>query len=117
SIIGLRVGSNCDKSLFLLAFKALGKVDKFLKNNGTLTDSVQALFTKVYNDNIKLSKTPRKVNTSHSDVHNQKPSFIFYNWLEDSSTKEPSTKTIDNSLVPGVYYKISREEADEMGLY
>ncbi|PEQ44714.1 cytosolic protein, partial [Bacillus cereus] len=45
SIIGLRVGSNCDKNLFLLAFNALGKVDKFLKNNGTLTDSVQALFT------------------------------------------------------------------------
>ncbi|MGG0261467.1 cytosolic protein [Bacillus mycoides] len=117
SIIGLRMGSNCDKGLFLLAFNALGKVDKFLKSNGTLTDSVQALFTKVYSDNIRLSKLHKKVNTGSSDVHNKKTSFIFYNWLEDSGPKESSTTTIDNSFAPGVYYKISKEEADEMGLY
>ncbi|MES1052207.1 cytosolic protein [Bacillus thuringiensis] len=117
SIIGLRVGSNCNKSLFLLAFNALGKVDKFLKNNGTLTDSVQALFTKVYNDNIKLSKTPRKVNTSNSDASKTRTKVSFYNWLEEDSSKKLSTNTIDSSLVPGVYYKISKEEADEMGLY
>lgn len=117
SIIGLRVGSNCDKGLFCLAFNALGKVDRFLKNNGTLTDSVQALFTKVYSDNIRLSKLHKKVNTDYSDVHNKKTSFIFYNWLEDSGPKESSTHTIDNSFAPGVYYKISKEEADEMGLY
>ncbi|MBJ8110639.1 cytosolic protein [Bacillus cereus group sp. N6] len=117
SIIGLRVGSNCDKSLFRLAFNALGKIDRFLKNNGILTDSVQALFTKVYTTNIQLSKMPKKMNASPSDVHNQKAPFVFYNWLEDTGPKEPSTKTIDSSLVPGVYYKISKKEADEMGLY
>ncbi|HDR8451311.1 cytosolic protein [Bacillus cereus] len=117
SIIGLRVGSNCDKGLFCLAFNALSKVDRFLKSNGTLMDSVQALFTKVYNDNIRLSKLHKKVNTDYSDVHNKKTSFIFYNWLEDSGPKESSTHTIDNSFAPGVYYKISKEEADEMGLY
>ncbi|MED3357040.1 HTH domain-containing protein [Bacillus thuringiensis] len=117
SIIGLRVGSNCDKGLFLLAFNALGKIDRFLKNNGTLTDSVQALFTKVYKNNIGLSQAPKKVNTNYSGVHNQKPPFTFYNWLEESSTKESSTTTIDNSFAPGVYCKISKEEADEMGLY
>ncbi|MGE6619066.1 cytosolic protein [Bacillus mycoides] len=117
SIIGLRVGSNCDKGLFCLAFNALSKVDRFLKSNGTLMDSVQALFTKVYNDNIRLSKLHKKVNTHYSDVHNKKTSFIFYNWLEDSGPKESSTHTIDNSFAPGVYYKISKEEADEMGLY
>lgn len=117
SIIGLRVGSNCDKELFHLAFNALGKVDRFLKNNGILTDSVQALFSRVYSDNIKLSKVPKKAHTSSSDVHNQESSFTFYNWLEDTGTKEPSIKTIDSSFVPGVYYKISKEEADEMGLY
>ncbi|MGX5387119.1 cytosolic protein [Bacillus thuringiensis] len=117
SIIGLRVGSNCDESLFRLAFNALGKIDRFLKNNGILTDSVQALFTKVYTTNIKLSRIPKKTNTGPSNIHNQKSSFIFYNWLNDTGSKEPSTKTIDGSLAPGVYYKISKEEADEMGLY
>ncbi|MGQ3738465.1 cytosolic protein [Bacillus sp. Fil] len=117
SIIGLRVGSNCDKGLFLLAFNALVKINRFLKNGGTLTDSVQALFTKVYKNNIRLSQAPKKVNTGSSDVHNKKTSFTFYNWLEESSTKESSTNTIDNSFAPGVYYKISKEEADEMGLY
>ncbi|HDT6574471.1 TPA: cytosolic protein [Bacillus cereus] len=117
SIIGLRMGSNCDNNLFHLAFNALGKIDRFLKNNGILTDSVQALFTKVYTTNIKLSRMPKKTNTGPSNVHNQESSFIFYNWLDDTGSKEPSTKTIDRSLVPGVYYKVSKEEADEMGLY
>ncbi|MDM8364841.1 cytosolic protein [Bacillus thuringiensis] len=117
SIIGLRVGSNCDESLFRLAFNALGKIDRFLKNNGILTDSVQALFSRVYSDNIKLLKAPKKAHTSSSDVPNNEKPFVFYNWLENTGIKEPSTKTIDRSLVPGVYYKISKEEADEMGLY
>ncbi|MHB0803406.1 cytosolic protein [Bacillus thuringiensis] len=117
SIIGLRVGSNCDKNLFHLAFNALGKIDRFLKRNGTLTDSVQALFSRVYSDNIKLSTAPKKAHTGSSDIHNQESSFIFYNWLEDTGSREPSTKTIDGSLIPGVYYKVSKEEADEMGLY
>ncbi|MEX0415982.1 cytosolic protein [Bacillus sp. C30] len=117
SIIGLRVGSNCGKSLFCLALNALSKVDRFLKNNGTLTDSVQALFTKVYSDNIKLSKAPKKASTSNSDASKTPTKVLFYNWLEESGSKEPSTNTIDSSLAPGVYYKISKEEADEMGLY
>ncbi|EKS8373824.1 cytosolic protein, partial [Bacillus cereus] len=117
SIIGLRVGSNCDKSLFHLAFNALSKIDRFLKNNGILTDNVQALFTKIYSDNIKLSRMPKKHHTGSSNVHNTKTPIIFYNWLEDTGTKESSAKTIDNSFVPSVYYKISREEADEMELY
>ncbi|PFE32886.1 cytosolic protein, partial [Bacillus thuringiensis] len=117
SIIGLRVGSNCDKSLFHLAFNALSKIDRFLKNNGILTDSVQALFTKVYTTNIKLSRIPKKTSTGPSNIHNQESSFIFYNWLKDTGSKEPATKTIDSSFVPSVYYKISREEADKMGLY
>ena len=43
---------------------------------------------------------------------------IFYNWLEEvDGSKIPSASTMNSSLIPGVYYKISREEADEMGLY
>ncbi|PGT73587.1 cytosolic protein [Bacillus cereus] len=119
SIIGLRVGSNCDKGLFCLALNALSKVDRFLKCNGTLTDTVQALFTKVYSDNIQLSKTPKKADTSNSDTSKSHAKVSFYNWLEEDNYKKPSTNahTIDSSLVPGVYYKISKEEADEMGLY
>ncbi|EJQ44031.1 hypothetical protein IEQ_04818 [Bacillus cereus BAG6X1-2] len=117
SIIGLRVGSNCDKGLFCLALNALSRIDRFLKCNGTLTDTIQALFTKVYKDNIKVSNMSKKADTSDSDSYNKKNSLVFYNWLEDDGSKEPSTNTIDNSLVPGVYYKISKEEADEMGLY
>ncbi|WP_144506063.1 cytosolic protein [Bacillus mycoides] len=117
SIIGLRVGSNCDKGLFCLAFNALGKIDRFLKNNGTLTDTVQALFTKVYSDNIKLSRAPKKANTNNSEASTPHAKVLFYNWLEADKSKEPSTNTIDNSLMPSVYYKISKEEADEMGLY
>ncbi|MFQ6340943.1 cytosolic protein [Bacillus sp. AF62] len=105
SIIGLRVGSNCDKSLFHLAFNALSKIDRFLKNNGILTDSVQALFTKVYSDNIKLSRMPKKHHTGSSNIHNTKTPIIFYNWLEDTGTKESSAKTMDSSFVPSVYYK------------
>ncbi|MED3390028.1 cytosolic protein, partial [Bacillus thuringiensis] len=117
SIIGLRVGSNCDKSLFHLAFNALSKIDRFLKNNGILTDNVQALFTKIYSDNIKLSRMRKKSHTISSDVHNKEKPFIFYNWLEDNGTKESSVKTMDSSFVPSVYYKISREEANSMELY
>ncbi len=52
-------------------------------------------------------------------MHNKGDSIVFYSWLEDDSSKESSTNTgtIDSSLVPGVYYKISKEEADEMGVY
>ncbi|MED2125438.1 cytosolic protein [Bacillus thuringiensis] len=121
SIIGLRVGSNCDKSLFRLAFNALGKVDRFLKNNGTLTDSVQALFTKFYSDNIKTSKVSKKANGNNSDASKPHTKVLWYNWLVEDGKKamttNTSTDTIDSSLVPGAYYKISREEADEMGLY
>ncbi|MBG9580499.1 cytosolic protein, partial [Bacillus thuringiensis] len=66
---------------------------------------------------IKLSRMPKKHHTGSSNVHNTKTPFIFYNWLEDNSTKEPSTKTIDSSFVPSMYDKISKEDADAMGLY
>ncbi|WP_144509139.1 cytosolic protein [Bacillus mycoides] len=121
SIIGLRVGSNCDKGLFCLAFNALGKIDRFLKNNGILTDTVQALFTKVYNDNIKVSRTSKKVNTSNSEASKPHTKVLWYNWLEEDSSKEPSTNTFSNttkySFIPENELKISKEEANEMGLY
>ncbi|MEB8716689.1 cytosolic protein [Bacillus thuringiensis] len=121
SIIGLRVGSNCDKGLFCLALNALSKVDRFLKCNGTLTDTVQALFSKVYSDNIKTSKVSKKVNTSNSDASKPHTKVLFYNWLEEDKSKEPSTNpstnTTRHTFIPESELKISKEEADEMGLY
>ncbi|EJR68658.1 hypothetical protein IIO_00186 [Bacillus cereus VD115] len=121
SIIGLRVGSNCDKELFRLAFNALGKIDRFLKYNGTLTETVQALFTKVYNDNIKLSKASKKANTSNSDASESHTKVLWYNWLEAGNTKESSTHTytptMRHPLISESELKISKEEADGMGLY
>ncbi|PFK26959.1 HTH domain-containing protein [Bacillus cereus] len=121
SIIGLRVGSNCDQELFCLALNALSKVDRFLKYNGTLTDTVQALFSKIYSDNIKISKIPRKANTSNSEASKPHTKVIWYNWLEEDNSKEPSTNTYTNtmrhSLISESELKISKEEADEMGLY
>ncbi|ARJ20533.1 cytosolic protein [Bacillus mycoides] len=118
SIIGLRVGSNCDKGLFCLALNAIGKIDRFLKNNGTLTDTIQALFTKVYNDNIKSSK---ESNANHSDASKPHTKIFLYNWLEENKSKKPSThtyaKTAKYSFISEHELKISKEEADEMGLY
>ncbi len=85
SIIGLRVGSNCDKGLFRLAFNALGKIDRFLKNNGTLTDSVQALFTKVYNDNIKELMKAILMRQNHI----QKGLFIIGLWRTVKKQSQP----------------------------
>ncbi|MGG1137227.1 cytosolic protein [Bacillus mycoides] len=121
SIIGLRVGSNCDKGLFCLALNALSKIDRFLKSNGILTDTVQALFTKVYNDNIKISKVSKKVDMSNSEASKPHAKVIFYNWLEEGNSKESSTYTYTtttrHSFIPENELKISKEEADEMGLY
>ncbi|MGG5739661.1 cytosolic protein [Bacillus cereus group sp. IBL03679] len=121
SIIGLRVGSNCDKGLFCLALNAIGKIDRFLKSNGTLTDTVQALFTKVYNDNIKATKASKTAITSNSEASKPHTKVLFYNWLEEDKSKEPSTNTYTNatkySFIPESELKISKEEADEMGLY
>ncbi|MEB8735336.1 cytosolic protein, partial [Bacillus cereus] len=64
-----------------------------------------------------LSRVSKKANTSSSDVHNKKTPILFYNWLEDTGSKELSTKTIDSSFVPSMYDKISKEDADAMGLY
>ncbi|MFV1455196.1 cytosolic protein [Bacillus mycoides] len=121
SIISLRVGSNCDKGLFCLALNAIGKIDRFLKNNGTLTDTIQALFTKVYNDNIKSSKETKKATANHSDASKSHTKIFLYNWLEEDKSKKPSThtyaKTAKYSFIPEHELKLSKEEADEMGLY
>ena len=103
SLIGLRVGSNCDKAMFSHALKAVLKIDQFLLNDGVVTDSVQALFSKIYQDSIKSTKTDLKVETSQSD---KKTEGIFYNWLkEDGSKRLMSTE------------HATKEELDDLGVF
>ncbi|MEN3133071.1 cytosolic protein [Bacillus cereus] len=110
---------------FTRTFKSMvyDYIDSFrdIHNVAKRKESVQALFTKVYSDNIKLSKATKRANTSDSEASKPHTKVPFYNWLvedgEKAITTNTSTNTIDSSLVPSVYYKISKEDADEMGLY
>ncbi|WP_420973724.1 helix-turn-helix domain-containing protein [Bacillus thuringiensis] len=117
-------------------FSLLSDKDVF---NNILANASVALFSKTHEveHNGELMKNPIGYFTntfksmvydyidSFREIHNlanRKPSActndgIFYNWLEVDGSKIPSTKTTDNPFTPGVYYKISKEEADEIGLY
>ena len=116
-------------------FSLLSDKDVF---NNILANASVALFSKTHEieHNGELMKNPIGYFTntfksmvydyidSFRDIHNVTQrktnagtSGVYYNWLEVDGPKTPSTKTIDSSLVPSVYYKISKEEADEMGLY
>ncbi|WP_242266281.1 MULTISPECIES: cytosolic protein [unclassified Bacillus cereus group] len=117
-------------------FNLLADTDIF---HNLLANASFVLFSKThkYEHNGKLMKNPIGYFTrtfkhmvydyidSFRDIHhlaNRKASActsdgLFYNWLEVDGSKIPSTSTMDSSLMPGVYYKISREDADELGLY
>ena len=121
---------------FAKKFNLLEDKDVF---NNIIANASVALFSKTHEaeHNCTLMKNPMGYFTntfksmvynyidSFREIHNlanRKPSActsdgIFYNWLEVDGSKIPSTKTIDTPFTPGVYYKISKEEADEMGLY
>ncbi|QIW22158.1 helix-turn-helix domain-containing protein [Bacillus thuringiensis] len=126
----LNIAKKAAKKFSLLA-------DKDVFNN-ILANASVALFSKTHEaeHNGTLMKNPIGyfTNTFKTMAYNYIDSFrdihimaqrktyanasgVYYNWLENSGSTEPSTNTIDNSLTPGIYYKISKEEADEMGLY
>ncbi|MED2760265.1 helix-turn-helix domain-containing protein [Bacillus thuringiensis] len=89
------------------------------EHNGTLMKNPIGYFTRTFKHMVY------DYMDSFREIHNlasRKPSActndgIFYNWLEVDGSKIPSTSTMDSSFMPSVYYKISKEEADEMGLY
>ncbi|WP_438358153.1 hypothetical protein [Bacillus toyonensis] len=92
------------------------------EHNGTLMKNPIGYFT-----NTLKSMVYNYVD-SFRDIHNiarrkanANTSSIFYNWLEEDKSKEPSThtyaKTAKYSFIPEHGLKISKEEADEMGLY
>ncbi|EOO36959.1 hypothetical protein IIU_01562 [Bacillus cereus VD133] len=117
-------------------FNLLADTDVF---HNLLANASSALYSKTHKNehNGKLIKNPIGYFTrtfkkmvynyidSFREIHNlanRKTSActcdgIFYNWLEVDGSKIPSTNKTNNSFAPGVYYKISKEEADEMGLY
>ncbi|MEI4617729.1 helix-turn-helix domain-containing protein [Bacillus cereus] len=116
-------------------FSLLSDKDVF---NNILANASVALFSKTHEveHNGELMKNPIGYFTntfksmvydyidSFRDIHNiskrktnTDTSSVYYNWLEDNDSKNPSTNTIDNPLAPSVYYKLSKEESDEMGLY
>ncbi|MBJ8026126.1 cytosolic protein, partial [Bacillus cereus] len=88
------------------------------EHNGTLMRNPIGYFTRTF------KRMVYNYVDSFRDIHNiakrkshVSANTIFYNWLQEDKPKEPATDIIDRALVPGVYYKISKEEADEMGLY
>ncbi|HDR7708611.1 TPA: helix-turn-helix domain-containing protein [Bacillus cereus] len=116
-------------------FSLLSEKDVF---NNILANASVTLFSKTHEveHNGELMKNPIGyfTNTFKSmvydyidrfrDIHNiskrktnTDTSSVYYNWLEDNDSKTPSTNTIDNPLAPSIYYKLSKEESDEMGLY
>lgn len=110
SVIGLRVGSNAERKHFFHAMKAVFKVNRFLLSGGTVQDSVPALFSRIYNDNVKLSaihKTAVTGESEASEVHTRE--IPFYNWLEkDGSVKIPAVKAEVSA---------TKEELNELGIY
>ncbi|RDW20835.1 cytosolic protein [Oceanobacillus arenosus] len=81
SIIGLRVGSNCDKHMFHHAQKALMKLDKYLLNGGTVLESIPALFTKMYADNLNYNFTNKDKKEDRKSIKH-----LLYNWLEEDGS-------------------------------
>ncbi|MEB9620867.1 cytosolic protein [Bacillus thuringiensis serovar iberica] len=87
------------------------------EHNGTLMKNPIGYFTRTFKSMVyNYVDSFRDIHNIAQRKANANTSSIFYNWLEDNGSKKPSTDTIE-TLVPGVYYKISKEEADEMGLY
>ncbi|MEN3132488.1 cytosolic protein [Bacillus cereus] len=110
--------SDVFNNILVNASVALYSKTQEFEHNGALMKNPIGYFTRTFKNMIY------DYIDSFRDIHNvaqRKANAciggIYYNWLKDNDSKEASTDTIDSSLVPGVYYKISKEEADEMGLY
>ncbi|EOO40708.1 hypothetical protein IIU_00588 [Bacillus cereus VD133] len=90
------------------------------EHNGILMKNPIGYFTRTFKSMVyNYVDSFRDIHNIAQRKANANTGSIFYNWLEVDRSKEPSTNTdtIDSSLVPGVYYKIFKEEADEMGVY
>ena len=115
SILGLRVGSNADKAAFLLAIKAIWKIDRFLRTGGTVDTTVPALFTKLYTDLIKeYSSKPSKSATASVGPIKAVP---LWNWLEEDSNRtpvsEPATVSFEGKRLSIEQIKANITDQDE----
>ncbi|MBW3491121.1 HTH domain-containing protein [Bacillus sp. FDAARGOS_1420] len=89
------------------------------EHNGTLMKNPIGYFTRTFKKMVyNYVDSFRNIhNIAKRKSHVVSTSNIFYNWLQEDKPTESATDTIDRALVPAVYYKISKEEADAMGLY
>lgn len=111
SILGLRLGSNATKPYLQFALRVLSKIDSFLNKKGTVSESIPALFTKMYTDLIEYGVQKKGVD---SPKYPSKPSF---NWLDVGGSKEPiRVKEINCTMIKDDF-KLAKNEADEMGLF
>lgn len=78
SVIGLRVGSNCNKKGYIFSLQALTKIDKYLKN-GYEVDSIPALFSAKYKEYLEKDMHQQEC----TDTSKKRNIIPLYNWLED----------------------------------
>ncbi|MBK5446080.1 cytosolic protein [Peribacillus sp. TH24] len=110
SVLGLRLGSNATKAYLNLSLQAVTKIDRFLYRGGTVDESIPAMFTKMYQDLIKYAAKPA-VKTANV------ASYPLINWLDEDLSKQPIQVKEINYTIPKDDFKLSKEEADEMGLF
>lgn len=109
AVLGLRIGSNSTKTDLNFAIKAVSKIDRFLARGGIVEGSIPAMFTKIYTDHLNyMVKSEVKVK--------QVAPCALVNWLEEDLNKPIQVKELNNTI-PEDDFKLSKEEADEMGLF
>ncbi|MEC0271943.1 HTH domain-containing protein [Peribacillus frigoritolerans] len=108
AVLGLRIGSNATKTDLNFAIKTASKIDRFLSRGGIVEGSIPAMFTKIYTDYLNyMVKSVVKVNpVVPCDL---------VNWLEEDLNKPIQVKELN--YIPEDDFKLSKEEADEMGLF
>ncbi|MEA1853035.1 cytosolic protein [Cytobacillus sp. OWB-43] len=82
SIIGLRVGSNCKRTHYITALQAVIKINKFLLADGTVRESIPAMFTRIYRD-IKRVREVKKQKPRVREPEERTRTLPFYNWLDE----------------------------------
>jgi Mn-dependent DtxR family transcriptional regulator len=119
SILGLRVGSNATRNMFTCALQSVIKIHKFLLSGGTISDSVPALFSRIYKDKVKTICSDKKRNTGKSEVSEvYSRKLICYNWLEE----DRSDVITPEAPIKPFFYQLeeisaTNEELDEMGIF
>lgn len=78
SILGLRIGSNCTPKHYIQALQAVIKINKFLIAGGTVRESIQAIFTRIYEDIKRVCEVKLQTPKAPEERTRTLP---FYDWL------------------------------------